>query len=38
MIQALSNIDNEGVVTGGQGIQRKELEVRIFQGAVDMFF
>jgi len=38
MIHALSNIDNERVVTGGQGIRRKELEVRIFQSAVEISF
>ena len=36
MVQALSNIDNERVVTSGQGVQRDEWEVRIFQSAVDI--
>ena len=38
MIQTLSNVDNERVVTGGQGIQQKESEIRFFKSAVDIFY
>ena len=37
MIQTFSNVDNERVVTGRQGIQQKESEVRFFHTAVDIF-